>query len=207
MEQQDSYGRWHHKSGVVLPRGCIVTEHATAEEIERVTARAERRRGPQGVAAPSRPQQDSDWLHETSQWLQLHGLNAMGVVTFSDRYAGSRGIYSPAAAVDDVWRGLTTEIPLRGSYGFWGKFVLAPEWHRTGRQVPHVHLAFETIGNAETLCADLRRYFGNTRGRSRFELMRDVDAATLYGLKDVLKEQRGSVQGFGMRLWKVRKRG
>jgi len=136
----------------------------------------------------------------------MHGLNAMGVVTFSDKYAASRGIYSPQAAADDVWRGLTQEVPMRGSYGFWGKFILAPEWHRTGRQVPHVHLAFETIGNPETLCADLLRFFGNTRGRSRFELMRDVDSATLYGLKDVLKEQRFAAHPLNARLWKIRRR-
>lgn len=177
---------WQHRSGVWLPRGSVVHETLSPEELAlREAGAGSRRPGP----APARPQLHRDSLDAMASWFSMHGLNAMGVVTFSNDYAARYGIYTPRAAVRDVFRGLINEVPLRGSRGFWGRFALAPEWHRTGREVPHVHIAFETIGNPVTLCADLNRFFGNTRGRSRFEVMRDCDAATLYGLKDVFKEQ------------------
>jgi hypothetical protein len=124
----------------------------------------------------------------------------MGVVSFSDAYAARHGIYSPKRALDDVWRGITQDARIRGSHGFRGRFVLAAEWHRTGREVPHVHAAFEGVGNRQSLCYDFWRHFKNTRGRCRFEEMRDVDTATLYGLKDVLKEDASTADGFRFRL-------
>lgn len=173
-------------------------------------------RGPEPAHAyerppsPRRPLAEEEQLQALCEWLHGHGLDLMGVVTFSDQYADSHGIYSIASAVRDVWRGLS-EIRMHSGKGYKVgypfKFVLAGEMHRTGRTVPHVHVALESHGvPAGKLCAELFTYFLFTRGRCRFEPMRDVDLATLYGLKDTVKASKSDPSAIAARLWYPRRR-
>jgi hypothetical protein len=93
-------------------------------------------------------------------------------------------------------------------FGYPFKFVLAGEAHRTGRLVPHVHLALESnSAPIDKLCSELFVYFLRTRGRCRFEPMRDVNAATLYGLKDTVKAAKSYPCAIAARLWHPRRRG
>jgi len=190
---------WHYQ-GVVLPRGGIVSGVLSESELCELEARAQLRRAAAlDRCSVSRPSLSASVLSALCEWCSAHGLNAMGTVTFSDSYASARGIYSLSRALSDVDSGFSQEVPLRGSHGVKTRYVLSGEWHRTGREVPHVHLAFETAGNPETFLSALDLFFSSTRGRCRFELMRDSNVATLYGLKDVLKEGSGSL-GEGVRL-------
>lgn len=183
-------GIWLH-GGVWVPRGAVCVSEVAPADLARIDAGSERRRG-NVLPPPPRPLSESEQLNALCEWLHLeHHLNLIGVVTFTDDYAASRGIYSFARALDDVWAGLR-EVPMKdGIRGYPWKFVLAAEHHRSGRSVPHVHLALECPDHARSrVCSQLWDYFYRTRGRSRFEPMRDVTAATLYGLKDTVKSTR-----------------
>lgn len=176
--------------------GAVASRKLTDADLERLDA-ASARRGVRGHTSPKRLLAEENLLQAHCEWLhQEHHLNLIGVVTFSDQNAASRGIYTLDRALDDVWRGLT--IGMRYPW----KFVLAGEHHRTGRTVPHVHLALEAPPHAtERVCRDLWHYFLNTSGRSKFEPMRDVTAATLYGLKDTVKSTKEDSSSLRMRLW------
>lgn len=202
-------GLWQHSSGVLLPRGCIVLDRLTDDglaELESASVARGVRRGDQVARRLRRSASDAEQLQAMCEWFHGHGLDGIGVVTFSDEYAGQRGIHSLARGLDDVWRGLS-ECPMNNgrSRGYRGRFVICGEWHRTGRDVPHVHIAFETY-QAKGVCDDLWRYFSRTRGRSRFEPMRDVTTATLYGLKDTIKDSTGDGSNMRYRLDRKRPR-
>lgn len=190
---------WRHSSGLLLPRGTVVTTRPDPEDWDAIAAiRAEveagsARRGVVQAALDARKVKRSHHnetqLQSFCSWLSSKGVDIIGTVTFTDEYAARRGIYSLNRALDDVWSGLL-EVPMkRGQIvGFRNRFVLTGEWHPSGRQVPHVHLALESRGAPmEAVCSDLFRHFVSTRGRSRFEPMRDTTEATLYGLKDTIK--------------------
>lgn len=208
MSSADASLWLHRPSGLLLPRGAVVASQLSEDELAEVEMRSagERGRAAAERRAPRRARRDAEVLEALCVWCRANSLDCMGTVTFSDRYAEANGIYTPKRALDDVWRGLVSEVPLRGSRGFWGRFVMAAEWHRTGRNVPHVHLAFEGTGNRERLCDGFQRFFRHSRGFSVFSEMWDINSATLYGLKDVLKEDSRSADGFRFRMQDVRRR-
>lgn len=194
-------------------RGAVMTRPLTDEDLERLDA-GSTRRGVKGHTSP-RPLADEQQLQAYCEWLHGHGLNIMGVVTFTDRYADLHGLRNrPDRALDAVWHGLTharlkfgtdSHKP-RGGYPW--KFVLAAEWHKTGRDVPHVHLALESrFHDPERVCDALFAYCFGTFGRSRFEPMRDTSAATLYGLKDTVKVCKEDPSMLRLRLWHPGARG
>lgn len=202
---------WCH-DGNWLPRGTIALSQVTDDDLARLDAGSIRRRGTAFMDSPPtpRPVADEQQLQALCEWLHGHGLDLMGVVTFSDDYADRYGIHSLKRAMQDVWRGLH-DIPMgKGDNvrcGYPWKFVLAGEHHRTGRSVPHVHVALESHGApVSKLCFELYDYFYRTRGRARFEPMRDVDSATLYGLKDSVKASKHDPDAFAARLWHPRRR-
>lgn len=187
-------GDWtHSSSGLVFPRGTLVTTTADDGDLNRI-ADGSARRGVQAFAALSRKirrsARDESQLQALCEWLHGYQLDILGTVTYSDDYAESHGIRSLAHALADVDRGLR-EMWMRNHSirGYRGRYVLAGEWHPSGRKVPHVHLALDSMGvvDSEKVCGDLFRYFKSTRGRCRFEPMRDATTATLYGLKDTIK--------------------
>lgn len=194
---------WRHPSGILLPRGTVVSCQATEAELDEL----ERRSQDRGVREHAhvarhvkRSASEERQLQEFCQWLQGHGLDILGSVTFTDEYAARHCVYSLKRAIDDVHAGLRDIRMKRGSLqGFRGKFVMAGEWHPSGREVPHVHLVLDSMGAPiENVCTDLWQYFYLTRGRSRFEPMRDTSVATLYGLKDTIKS--GVIDPDSMRL-------
>lgn len=162
--------------------------------------------------APARAVSEAAELDAWCGWMREHGLDLMGVVTFTDDYANRHGIKTLQRALADVEAGLRSGTFRRGDargalQGFPFSYVLAGEWHRTGREVPHVHLALESRGaNPGRLLRELRGLFDGSRGRSRFELMRDCDAATLYGLKDTLKTAKTDADPIRFRLLRRRRR-
>jgi len=162
---------------------------APAAVLERLAVAAlERAEGRSDAAAVRRPEWSTKYLQDFCELLRAHGFNAMGTATFSDKVAYRRYILSPLKAVQVVAHAITKETPYRGSLGFHGKLFITPEWHRTGRQVPHIHFALKTTGNPDTCTKLIRSNLSNTFGRSTCEVMRDVQSGTLYGLKDTLKE-------------------
>lgn len=187
-------GAWRHSlTGMMVPRGMMLTSAATPDDYGRLAEGSERR----GVQAAGllarrvkRSARDEAQLQAICEWLDGYQLDIIGSVSFSDAYAASHGVYSLSRALEDVWQGLH-EIPMvRGTIrGYRGRYVLAGEWHPSGRNVPHVHLALDSMGVADSskVCTDLWRYFYGSRGRSRFEPMRDANKSTLYGLKDTVK--------------------
>lgn len=182
---------WNYQ-GVLLPRGCVVEGRASEADLERLeqhaAAQASRRAASGNLTAPARPQCDSEYLQAFCELLRSHGFNAMGTATFTDKVAARRFVYSPLKAVQVVAQSIRKETPFRGSLGFRGKLFITPEWHRTGRNVPHLHFALKTTGNAENCCDLINRHLTNTLGWSTCQVMKDVKDATLYGLKDTLKE-------------------
>lgn len=190
--EEGASGLWRHSSGVLLPRGTVVTSQLDDFELEELSARSEQRGAVAGALQARRVKRslaEENQLHAFCEWLASYELNAFGTVSFTDDYAARYGIYSLSAALRDVRRGLADCPMKRGAIkGFRGRYVLSGEWHPSGRLVPHVHLALDCMGAPiEKVCGDLYRYFFRTRGRSRFEPMRDVDTATLYALKDTVK--------------------
>jgi len=180
-------------SAAFLARECVRVDTLDEWELEDLQARCDAR----GVRAwdslsrrtVKRSAAEAAGLQSLCEWLSGHGLDLLCTVTFSDSIAASRGIYSLSRAIDDTRRGLRS-LDLGAGYrrGFENRFVLAGEWHPSGRTIPHVHGVLES-GNLDThrLCQSLYAHFLHTSGRCRFEPMRDVDTATLYGLKDTLK--------------------
>jgi hypothetical protein len=181
----------------LLGLGAVIQTSATAADLERIADGSERRgwllrNGPGSNTGfrVKRSARDEGQLGALCEWLHSYEIDLIGTVSFSPAYAESHGIFSLKRALADVALGLR-EIPMvRGTIkGYRGRYVLAGEWHPSGRNVPHVHLALDSMGVAdpEKVCGELFRYFFSTRGRSRFEPMRDCDSATLYGLKDTVK--------------------
>ena len=185
--------------------GSVSVSTASEADLARLDAGSARRGSIH--PRPRRAFSEEQQLQALCEWLHLeHHLSLIGVVTFSDEYAARHNIYSFQRALDDVWVGLR-DVEVKGKRGFPWKFVLAAEHHRTARTVPHVHLALECASyNHELVCTDLWRYFYNTRGRSRFEPMRDVSAATLYGLKDTVKSSKVDDSAVALRLWHPKRR-
>lgn len=183
---------WDYQ-GVLLPRGCVVQGRASEADLMRLeqlaAAHASRRAAGGNLAAPARPQADSQYLQAFCGLLRSHGFNAMGTATFSDKVAYGRYILSPLKAVQVVAHSITKETPFGTSLGFRGKLFITPEWHRSGRAVPHVHFALKTTtADPQKCCNLIKRHLSNTFGRSTCEVMRDLEKGTLYGLKDTLKE-------------------
>lgn len=185
---------WRHsRSGLMLPRGTVVSYQGTADELVALELESERRgvrAGASEARRVKRSTRDERQLHALCKWLSDLNLDTIGSVTFSDDYAKGHGVYSLARALSDVYQGLHEVSMNRGKiHGYRGRYVLAGEWHPSGRSIPHVHLALDSMGvhDHERLCRELWDYFAHTRGRSRFEPMRDADEATLYGLKDTMK--------------------
>jgi hypothetical protein len=180
----------------------MVIETLTAEELEELQDRIDLRALRANDLAARRIRRndhDTRVLDTMCQWFAEKKLTIKGEVTFTDEYAKRRGIFSLSRALDDVWEGMR-EVPLRGRAGFLGKFVEAGEWHPSGRNIPHVHMAIELLGNEEALCHALWRYFKRTRGRCRFEPMRDVTDGSMYALKDVLKNDARTSDGYRFKL-------
>lgn len=141
------------------------------------------------------------------EWLASHSLDVLATFTFSDQVAQQRGIYSIERAIEDVRRGLRFVYFGRGRrVGFENRYVLAGEWHPSGRKIPHVHGVLEAgdLG-VDRVCSRLFDHFLHTSGRCRFEPMRDVDTATLYGLKDTLKGSASSPHAYSLRLARSRR--
>lgn len=179
--------------------GAVAITHLTRDELDAEIARLDEssaRRGVYREHLPRRPLSESELLDAHCNWLHTeHRMNVMGVVTFTDKVAERCGIYTFDRALDFVWHGLTADLNSPAP------FVMAAEHHRTGRQVPHVHLALSIPPHRiDAACMRLRNYFDSAAGRSRFELMRDTTAATLYGLKDVVKSTKVDTSGVRYRL-------
>lgn len=178
---------------MLVPTGATVLRIMDVSDLDRLKSGSERR-GVQAFATAGRKvkrsARDAAQLQALCEWLHGYELDILGTVTYSEEYAERRGIRTLAAALRDVAEGLR-EVPMvrRSIRGYRGRYVLAGEWHPSGRKVPHVHLALDSMGvvDAEKVCGDLFRYFKSTRGRARFQPMRDATVATLYGLKDTIK--------------------
>lgn len=191
--------------------GAIRIGKLSESELQSLTERIEAR-GLHGHNAPARAVSEAAELDAYCQWLSSFGLDLIGVVTFTDDYAQRHGITSLSRATSDVLGALRNAHFRRGDArgyrkGFPFSYVLSAEWHRTGRLVPHVHVALESRGaNTDRLCRELRGLFDGSRGRSRFEVMRDTSAATLYGLKDTIKEVKRDSEAIYLRLLRARDR-
>jgi len=195
----------HAASGLLLPRGTVVKSELSADELAELEARSDLRDVQSWYNRSrniKRTRQDETQLHALCEWFSTRNLNILGTVTFSDDYAASHNIYSLSRALTDVWNGLTEMTLNKGKIrGFRGRFLLSGEWHPSGRHVPHVHLVLDSRGAPiESVCSDLWRYFYHTRGRSKFEPIRDVDTATLYALKDTIKASAHDPECLRMRL-------
>jgi len=133
-------------------------------------------------------------LDEFCMWLNRYGFDIFFSVTYSARAARElriqndylKGITAVGAAARDMRYGL-----LR--FGYPGRFGIGAEI--TDREIPHVHGVLSSagldrdrlLGTESKSDGELWRYFFKSRGRCRFELMRDQDDATLYALKDTFK--------------------
>jgi hypothetical protein len=190
------------------PRGALLCYRATDAELLALQARCDAR-GVNHHAAVARKVKrsaaDEAQLQAICEWLQEHKLDVFGTVTFRDDYADPRHIYSLPRALEDVARGLH-DCPMAGGHkGFIRPYILTGEWHPSGRKVPHVHIALHSgPRGVESVCADLFAHFSRSRGRSRFEPMRDVDSATLYALKDTVKGIAADPDSVRSRLWTPR---
>jgi len=172
----------------MLPRGAVVHSQASEQDLARLEAAARAQARAVGGQSVARSEWSAGYLQALCELLHNHGFNAMGTCTFTDAVAYRRFILSPLKAVQVVAHSIAREAPFRGSAGFRGKLFVTPEWHRTGREVPHVHFTLKTRGNPDTCCKLIRIHLSNHFGRSTCEVMHDQDKATLYGLKDTLKE-------------------
>jgi hypothetical protein len=197
-----TYREWHHsESGLVLPAGSTVIRQATPEYLDWIERRSDRR----GVRVYEkdrgkvrRSAADSLALDELCIWLNHYQFDIFFSVTFSDAYAKRQygkdlSVYSLRGAVLDVLRGLN-DLPTKTAWpGFTGRLVLAAEM--TDRNTPHVHGVLAScgmdvdwlLGTDSPKDGALWQHFHETRGRCRFELIRDQDEATLYAFKDTLK--------------------
>lgn len=191
--------------------GAVSISKLSESDLERLDERS-KARGVRGHLSPPRAVSEAAELDAYCEWVAGHGLDLIGVVTFTDEYAQRHNIFSLSRAVDDVASGLRSIHCRRGDSrgfvsGFPFSYVLAGEFHRTGRAVPHVHLALESRGsNQGRLLRELRGYFDGSRGRSRFEVMRDRTAGTYYGLKDTIKSVKHDSDAIYLRLLRPRDR-
>lgn len=195
----------HSASGLLFPRGTVIKSTLTPDELAEVQARSDLRGIADWAAASrniKRTRADETQLHALCEWFASKDLDIVGSVSFTDEYSSSHGIYSLSRALSDIWRGLTEMTLKRGQIrGFRGRFLLSGEWHPSGRLVPHVHMALDSNrAPIEAVCSDLWRYFFNSRGRSKFEPMRDTNIATLYALKDSIKASAKDAESLQMRL-------
>jgi len=178
-----------------------VSSTLSDDELAALNERCAARAKPQaaGAARVRRSVAEASQLDSFCEWLHNNGLDLFGTVTYRDDYAKQYGIYSLKRGLDDVWAGLS-------HFGFRYKFVLSGEWHPSGRQVPHVHLALESAGQpVDKVCYELYHYFFHSRGRSRFEPMRDQNIATLYALKDSVKASARDADSIRLRLWRPKR--
>jgi hypothetical protein len=201
-------GAWvHSASGLSLPRGSLVVREASEQELldlEVASIVRGARRGAQVARHVKRSVAESNALDEFCGWLSGNAIDGFGTVTFTDQVAEKRRIYSLRRAIEVVRLELRHAGMKNGRQrGYTGRYVLAGEWHPSGRLVPHVHIAFETF-RAEGVCRDLFRHFSNTFGRCRFEPMRDIDTATLYALKDTIKATSKDPDSLYLRLTRPR---
>lgn len=215
----ESSSMWdYHGTGLMLPRGTVVTTKPTDEaDLSDIRDRAQLESDRRGVFAGSvevrkvkRSVADSAALDAFCQWLDSQGLDIFGSVTWTDEHAARRGVYSLSRGLSDVERGLASASLKRGRMiGFRGRYVLTGEWHPSGRLVPHIHMALSSNGatDVEFLCYELHRFFLATCGRSRFEPMRDVSEATLYALKDTVKSSAADADSLRLRLSRRRSYG
>ena len=180
---------WRHPSGLVLPRGTLITSVLTDREraaLDEASIRRGVRAWEKDRGKVRRSAEESLSLDEFCIWLNRYGFDVFFSITFSPEYAACHSVRSLAGAVRDVRRGLS-------ECGYFGRVGLSAEM--TDREIPHVHGALCSSGDLERLvCPDspsdgeLWRYFFGTRGRSRFEPMRDQDESTLYAFKDTFKK-------------------
>lgn len=201
-------GPWvHSASGLSLPRGSVLVREATEQELVDLEVRSivrGVRQHAQVARHVKRSAAESSALDEFCAWLAGYAIDGFGTITFSDQVAETRRIYSLRRAIEVVRLELRVAGMKNGRQrGYTGRYVLAGEWHPSGRQVPHVHIAFETF-RASGVCPDLFRHFSNTFGRCRFEPMRDVDTATLYALKDTIKATSKDPDSLYLRLTRPR---
>lgn len=176
-----------------VPKGAILRMTLTQAELDALEARAERRRAPASVTSVSlRSAADEAALDALCAWLADNGLNVIGTISFRPDVAERMGLHT-------LDRALTvTEAFIKRVHR--GNYVLAGEWHPSGRSVPHVHLALACSGDRSQACHDLWRKAFADFGRSRFEPMRDVSRATLYGLKDTIKATTHDATSMRLRL-------
>lgn len=211
-------GYYTHSSGLLIKHGTVIETRMWGETLDRECDRLDKASDRRGVQVwetakkkPKRSIADELELRAIADWFNGEGLDIIGVVSFTPDYADRRYLNTLSRATDDVHDGLRS-VPMKGGRirGFPYKFVLFPEWHRTGRLVPHVHLALESGGHpgnvTQAICDDLWRYFFSTRGRSWFQPMRDLNKATLYGLKDAVKSSREAGDAVHLRLKRPRSR-
>ena len=183
----------HPGTAAFLARECVRVDTLTEWELEDLQARCDARGVRQWDALArgtlKRSVQDAQSLDELCKWIRLSNLDILATFTFTDETARKRGVHTLQRAIRDVC-GSLKRVNLGSQYkpGFQNRFVLAGEWHPSGRSIPHVHGLFESGGiDSQRLCQRLFEYFHHSTGRCRFEPMRDVNEATLYGLKDTLK--------------------
>jgi len=200
----------HPGIAAFLARECVRVDTLNEWELEELQARCDARgvRDWDALARRTikRSAADAAGLHALCEWLQGHNLDVLCTFTFTNEVARDRGIYSLNRAIKDVARGLRY-VDLAPGYrrGFENRFVLAGEWHPSGRTIPHVHGVLESGSiDPDKLCRMLFPYFLNTSGRCRFEPMRDVDTATLYGLKDTLKASQHEPDALWLKLSRKR---
>lgn len=183
----DSGTRIHRVLGEI-PRGTLIRSKLTDDEREELF-QASARRGVQAWSMNARKVRrslaEASALDELCMWLNRYGLDVLFTVTFTTEYAQEYGLWSVAHAVANVRQSLA-------KFGYWGRLALGGEM--TDREIPHVHGCLASGGESAYLVAPeqpregaLWRYFFNTHGRCRFEMMRDQDDATLYAFKDTLK--------------------
>jgi hypothetical protein len=188
LETRHEDSRDGHRGDSVIVREAAVLVVPLSDEKLADLQESSDRRGYQDFNVPgkrpARTAQEKAVLNASCAWMAEHEMDVFGVVTFAPKYAEKRALYTFGRALDDVAAGFK-------EVDFGGKFALAAEWHRTAREVPHVHLVLRSGTESEhgmkRLTDKLYAYFFNTRGRSRFEPMRDLDDASFYSLKDTFK--------------------
>lgn len=187
-------GTWlHADSGLLLPRGTVVTSQAP-ESVLAELAESSDRRGVQAHALTARKVRrtaaESLALDELCSWLNRYGFDVFFSITFSDEKSKRHGIHTIKRAKEHV-------LGEFKSFGYLGRLALGIE--QTDRGIPHVHgvlhsgseNAARLLGEESPRDGALWRHFHSTCGRCRFELVRDTDEASLYAFKDTFKESQG----------------
>lgn len=192
-------GVWdYHGTGLLLPRGTVVVTRPDdsadlvdlQERLDAESARRGVRLGDQRSRHVKRSAESAAILDSLCVFTQSFGVDIFGAVTFSDEYASSNRIYSLDAALRDVHAGFRSMPMNHGrSVGYRGRFALAGEWHRTDREVPHVHFLLCSNGMpVKAVCEEVWEYFFRSRGRTSCAPIIEAVKGTRYALKDVLKQ-------------------